>query len=283
MMKFVGLEAVQAVISKMKSWIITKMFDWWKTLQMSHVDGTKDQWEFSAELINGVPKLYLRTTDWKYSKCTETVANNWFPFTCAPAQYQNIKDGGKYQSYYFNSININPATGSLRTNGDITFDKLVINNGKSTEMILGNGTVKDIDTIQLNQQIPMYANITADIPTSLYEDVDTYSKPVCYGITNEVKEKLCSLQFFQDWDNGMVFIKSSYTKGPQYPLFTAEAINSLSYHTKFILYIVDNAGFFNEGDYCVVVANTGYSGINFQGLTGNEQIQENYFDFDSII
>lgn len=85
MMKFVDLKAVQAVISKMKSWIITKMFDWWKTLQMSHVDGTKDQWEFSAELINGVPKLYLRTTDWKYSKCTETVANNWFPFTCAPA------------------------------------------------------------------------------------------------------------------------------------------------------------------------------------------------------
>ena len=84
MMKFVDLKAVQAVISKMKSWIITKMFDWWKTLQMSHVDGTKDQWEFSAELINGVPKLYLRTTDWKYSKCTEIATNNWFPFTCAP-------------------------------------------------------------------------------------------------------------------------------------------------------------------------------------------------------
>lgn len=39
----------------------------------------------------------------------------------------------------------------------------------------------------------MYANTIASIPTSLYEDVDTYSKPVCYGITNEVKEKLCSL------------------------------------------------------------------------------------------
>lgn len=39
----------------------------------------------------------------------------------------------------------------------------------------------------------MYVNTTAAIPTSLYEDVYTYSKPVCYGITNEVKEKLCSL------------------------------------------------------------------------------------------
>ena len=35
----------------------------------------------------------------------------------------------------------------------------------------------------------MYVNTTLEIPTSLYEDVDTYSKPVCYGITNEVKEK----------------------------------------------------------------------------------------------
>lgn len=32
MIKFVGLEAVQAVIPKMKSWIISKMFAWWKTL-----------------------------------------------------------------------------------------------------------------------------------------------------------------------------------------------------------------------------------------------------------
>ena len=39
----------------------------------------------------------------------------------------------------------------------------------------------------------MYANITTDITSSLYEDVETYLKPVCYGITNEVKEKLCSL------------------------------------------------------------------------------------------
>lgn len=39
----------------------------------------------------------------------------------------------------------------------------------------------------------MYANTTAKISTSLYEDVETYLKPVCYGITNEVKEKLCSL------------------------------------------------------------------------------------------
>lgn len=42
MMKFVGLEAVQTIISKMKSWIITKMFDWWKALQVSNVDRIKD-------------------------------------------------------------------------------------------------------------------------------------------------------------------------------------------------------------------------------------------------
>lgn len=273
MMKFVDLKAVQAVISKMKSWIITKMFDWWKTLQMSHVDETKDQWEFSAELINGVPKLYLRTTDWKYSKCTETVANNWFPFTCAPAQYQNIKDGGKYQSYYFNSVNINPATGSLRTNGDITFNKLIINNGKSTEVILGNGTVKNINTVRLDDSIPMY------VGPSLYEEVEAFTGPVCHGIKDEVKEKLCSLQFFKDYDNEMVFIKSGYTIGPKYPLFTAEAINKLNFHHKFVLYIVDNPGFFSEGDFCVIVANTRYGGINFQSMTGKEQTEENYFDF----
>lgn len=274
MMKFVGLEAVQAVISKMKSWIITKMFDWWKTLQMSHVDGTKDQWEFSAELTNGVPKLYLRTTDWKYSKCTETVANNWFPFTCAPAQYQNIKDGGKYQSYYFNSININPATGSLRTNGDITFDKLVVNNGKSTEMILGNGTVKDINTISLSQEVPI-----CTIP--IWTDLDSHRTPVCYGILDEVYETITSCNFFQTIDDGLLFRQMGKTQQNGYPVFVAESISSIDTHSTLLMYFVDNTAEYN-GTYCAVVAPADSTDIDGSQLTGQETFTGSYIEFDTL-
>lgn len=274
MMKFVGLEAVQAVISKMKSWIITKMFDWWKTLQMSHVDGTKDQWEFSAELTNGVPKLYLRTTDWKYSKCTETVANNWFPFTCAPAQYQNIKDGGKYQSYYFNSININPATGSLRTNGDITFDKLVINNGKSTEMILGNGTVKDINTISLSQEVPICT-------TPILADLDSNEAPICYGISDELYEMINSCNFFQTMDDGLLFRHMGKTQQNGYSVFVAESISSIDTHSTLLMYFVTNPGLY-DGSYCAVVAPANSEGIDGSQLTGQETMIGTYIEFDTL-
>lgn len=274
MMKFVGLEAVQAVISKMKSWIITKMFDWWKTLQMSHVDGTKDQWEFSAELINGVPKLYLRTTDWKYSKCTETVANNWFPFTCAPAQYQNIKDGGKYQSYYFNSVNINPATGSLRTNGDITFNKLIINNGKSTEMILGNGTVKDINTLSLSQEVPICT-------ATIWQDLDQSSTPVCYGISDEMYETISTCNFFQTVDDGLVFRQMGETQQNGYPVFVAESISSIDTHLTLLMYFVDNTAGYN-GTYCAVVALANSTDIDGSRLTGRETVTGSYIEFDTF-
>lgn len=274
MMKFVGLEAVQAVISKMKSWIITKMFDWWKTLQISHVDGTKDQWEFSAELINGVPKLYLRTTDWKYSKCTETVANNWFPFTCAPAQYQDIKDGGKYQSYYFNSININPATGSLRTNGDITFDKLVINNGKNTEMILGNGTVKDINTISLSQEVPICT-------TLIWTDLCTNAAPICYGISDEVYGMINSCNFFQTKDDGLLFRRMGKTQQNGYPVFIAESISIINTHSTLLMYFVDNTAGYN-GTYCAVVVPADSSYIDGSQLTGQETVIGSYIEFDTL-
>lgn len=274
MMKFVGLEAVQAVISKMKSWIITKMFDWWKTLQMSHVDGTKDQWEFSAELINGVPKLYLRTTDWKYSKCTETVANNWFPFTCAPAQYQNIKDGGKYQSYYFNSININPATGSLRTNGNVTFDKLIINNGKSTEMILGNGKVKDIGTLSLSQEVPICT-------TPIWTDLDSNAAPICYGISDEVYEMISSCIFFQTIDDGLLFRHMGETQQNGYPVFVAESISSIDTHSTLLMYFVTDSGLYG-GSYCAVVAPSDSANIDGSQLTGQETMIGTYIEFDTL-
>ena len=274
MMKFVDLEALQTVISKMKYWIITKMFDWWKTLQISHVDGTKNQWEFSAELINGVPKLYLRTTDWKYSKCTETTANNWFPFTCAPAQYQNIKDGGKYQSYYFNSININPATGSLRTNGDITFNKLVINNGKSTEMILGNGTVKDINTISLSYEVHI-------CNTPIWEDLDSYGTPICYGISDEVYETITSYNFFQTENDGLLFKRMGETPQNGYPVFVAESISSINTHVTLLMYFVDNTVGY-EGTYCAVVAPSDSAYIDGSQITGQETVTGTYIEFNTL-
>lgn len=274
MMKFVGLEAVQAVISKMKSWIISKMFAWWKTLQISRVDGTKDQWEFSAEITNGTPKLYLRTTDWKYSKCTETVANNWFPFTCAPAQYANIKDGGKYQSYYFNSININPATGSLRTNGDITFNRLVINNGKDTEMIMGNGTVKDINTLSLSQEVPICT-------ATIWQDLDQSGTPVCYGISDEMYETITSCNFFQTMYDGLVFRHMGETQRNGYPVFIAESISSLDTHQTLLMYFVDNiVGY--DGSYCAIVAPADSTDIDGSQFTGQETVTGTYIEFDTL-
>lgn len=275
-MNFVNTDGVKKVIYGMKTWIAKKMIEWWGTLQISHVDGDKDQWEFSSDIVDGKPKLWLRTTDWKYSKWSETTANNWFPFTCAPAQPQNLKDGGKYQSYYFNSININPSTGKLRLQGAITASGFSVPGGKSTEMLLGDGSKKDISSLDLQNNIPQ-------INSMIYtEIVNSNSNPIVFPLTDDMYSKFEELDFFQALDESMIFKKIGVTNNG-FPMFIADCISYLDLPLKIIAYIVDDVGMFSNTytyNICFAIYN---DGLDVDSFPSNGSTYEMELEINDII
>lgn len=260
-MNFVNTDGVKKVISGIKTWIAKKMIEWWGTLQISHVDGDKDQWEFSSDIVDGKPKLWLRTTDWKYSKWIETTANNWFPFTCAPAQPQNLKDGGKYQSYYFNSINVNPSNGRLRLQGAITANGFKVPGGTDTQVILGDGSTKEISSLSFENNIPI---VNSMIRTEIAR---SSGNPIVFPITDETYSKFENINFFQAMDENMVFKRINDTNNG-YPMFVADSISPLDLPEQIVAYIVDETGFFGSNylyNICFAIYTEGLDIDNFPG------------------
>lgn len=260
-MNFVNTDGVKKVISGIKTWIAKKMIEWWGTLQISHVDGDKDQWEFSSDIVDGKPKLWLRTTDWKYSKWSETTANNWFPFTCAPAQPQNLKDGGKYQSYYFNSINVNPSNGRLRLQGAITANGFKVPGGTDTQVILGDGSTKEISSLSFENNIPI---VNSMIRTEIAR---SSGNPIVFPITDETYSKFENINFFQAMDENMVFKRINDTNNG-YPMFVADSISPLDLPEQIVAYIVDETGFFGSNylyNICFAIYTEGLDIDNFPG------------------
>ena len=82
-------------------------------------------------------------------------------------------------------------------------------------MILGNGTVKDINTISLSQEVPICT-------TPIWTDLDSHGTPVCYGILDEVYKTITSCNFFQTIDDGLLFRQMGKTQQNGYPVFVAE-------------------------------------------------------------
>lgn len=260
-MNFVNTDGVKKVISGIKTWIAKKMIEWWGTLQISHVDGDKDQWEFSSDIVDGKPKLWLRTTDWKYSKWIETTANNWFPFTCAPAQPQNLKDGGKYQSYYFNSINVNPSNGKLRLQGTTTAMGFKVPGGTDTQVILGDGSTKEISSLNFENNIP---TINSMIRTEIAR---SSNNPIVFPITDETYSKFENMNFFQAMDENMVFKRINDTNNG-YPMFVADCISTLDLPEQIVAYIVDEVGIFGDNylyNICFAIYTEGLDIDNFPG------------------
>lgn len=236
---YLNEKRLEYLIQKLKVWVITKVGSWWSLMRLSHNDSNKTQWEFKAGLdtnadpdTNGefskVPKLWLNSNDWMYSKWSETTSENWFPFTCAPAQYENIKDGGKYQSYYFNTIQVQPSTGSIKANGTIYAAGYEKTDGNSDELLLANGDTQKIKKL-----------ITTEVPVTNYgiaKLLEAHNGLIYFGIEQDEYQKMVGgsvandMCFFQTMDEGLVFKKVNFSKTNKYPRFIATYfINSKEY------------------------------------------------------
>lgn len=155
-MGFLDKGGVSHLINGVKQWSFKKLNAWWQLLQFSHIYGDKANWEYSFGVVENtdnntkdefpvVPKLWIYSNDWIYSKWSETKSENRFPLTMGPQQYENLKSGNKYQSYYTNNNDMGndviPSNGDIEVlNGIVKANKLAINGGTSLSVIKPDGS-----------------------------------------------------------------------------------------------------------------------------------------------
>lgn len=156
-MKFIDGLGLKYLINKMKTWVITKLEYFWGGMKLSRVDWNKTQWGFKADIIDNAeqelgksPKLWLQTTDWMYSKWNEVklsnIGNEWFGVYTAPAQYDNLKDGNKYQNYYTNNIQVQPNSGNMKAK-EVIAGKFKKKYGKANEVLMADGSVPELNDL----------------------------------------------------------------------------------------------------------------------------------------
>lgn len=154
-MKFLDSLGLKYLINKMKTWVITKLGYFWGSMKLSRSDWNETQWDFKADIIDNAeqelgksPKLWLQTTDWMYSKWNEiklsNIGNEWFGVYTAPAQYDNLKDGNKYQNYYTNNIQVQPNSGNMKAK-EVIAGKFKKKYGKANEVLMADGSVSEFN------------------------------------------------------------------------------------------------------------------------------------------
>ena len=184
-MEFLDSLGLKYLINKMKTWVITKLGYFWRSIKLSRVDWNKTQWGFKADIIDNAeqelgksPKLWLQTTDWMYSKWNEialpnSISYSWFGIYTAPAQYGNLKDGSKYQNYYTNNIQVQPEPGNMKTK-ELIAGKFVKRNGTANQVLMADGSTKDLNNITSNISIKCLVGI---------DDAEVPTEPIAYHIS----------------------------------------------------------------------------------------------------
>lgn len=212
-MKFLDSIGLKYLINKMKTWIITKLGYFWGSMKLSRGDWNKSQWGFKADIIDNAeselgksPKLWLQTTDWMYSKWNEVdqtseVINAWHGVYTAPAQYVNLKNGNKYQNYYTNNIQVQPDPGNMKTK-QIIAGKFVKRNGTANQVLMADGSTKDLNNITSNISIKQLVGI---------DDFEVPIKPIAYPISPSDYQLFCGngskndMMFFKIYTSGTIF------------------------------------------------------------------------------
>lgn len=212
-MEFLDSLGLKYLINKMKTWVITKLGYFWGSMKLSRVDWNKTQWGFKADIIDNAeqelgksPKLWLQTTDWMYSKWNEIALSNsisdfWFGVYTAPAQYDNLKDGSKYQNYYTNNIQVQPDPGNMKTK-EVIAGKFVKRNGTANQVLMADGSTKDLNNITSNISIKSLVGI---------DDVEVPTEPIAYPISQSDYQLFYGngskndMMFFQIYTSGTLF------------------------------------------------------------------------------
>ena len=212
-MEFLDGLGLKYLINKMKTWVITKLGYFWGSMKLSRGDWSKTQWGFKADVIDNAeselgksPKLWLQTTDWMYSKWSEIVSSDsisdfWFGVYTAPAQYNNLKDGSKYQNYYTNNIQIQPEPGNMKAK-ELIAGKFVKRNGTANQVLMADGSTKDLNNITSNISIKYLVGI---------DDAKVPTEPIAYPISQSDYQLFYGngskndMMFFQIYTSGTLF------------------------------------------------------------------------------
>lgn len=212
-MEFLNGLGLKHLINKMKTWVITKLGYFWGSMKLSRGDWNKTQWDFKADIIDNTeselgksPKLWLQTTDWMYSKWSEIALSNsisdlWFGVYTAPAQYNNLKDGSKYQNYYTNNIQVQPEPGNMKTK-ELIAGKFVKRNGTANQVLMADGSTKDLNNITSNISIKSLVGI---------DDDEEPTEPIAYPISQSDYQLFYGngskndMMFFQIYTSGTLF------------------------------------------------------------------------------
>lgn len=211
-MEFLDSLGLKYLINKMKTWVITKLGYFWGSMKLSRVDWNKTQWGFKADIIDNAeqelgksPKLWLQTTDWMYSKWNEVKLSNigdeWFGVYTAPAQYNNLKDGNKYQNYYTNNIQVQPNSGNMKAK-EVIAGKFKKKYGKANEVLMADGSVSELNDLPNTRMLCLNGINGSEVTNT----------PKAFTVrTDDDWAKFCGLrpysdiEFFQLRNSGIVF------------------------------------------------------------------------------
>lgn len=211
-MEFLDSLGLKYLINKMKTWVITKLGYFFGNMKFSRVDWDKTQWGFKVDVIDDAdseigksPKLWINSSDWIYSKWSEidslsTPLSTWFPIVTAPAQYANLKNGSKNQTYYTNNIQIQPILGDLKAK-EINAARFIKKNGTANSVLMADGTLKDLNLLPGTTTKCLYGIDDLQVPTT----------PIAYKISQQDYELFCGngskndLMFFQIFTSGTLF------------------------------------------------------------------------------
>ena len=221
-MEFLDSLGLKYLINKMKTWVITKLGYFWGSMKLSRGDWNKTQWGFKADIIDNAeqelgksPKLWLQTTDWMYSKWNDVklsnIGNEWFGVYTAPAQYNNLKDGNKYQNYYTNNIQVHPNSGNMKAK-EIIAGKFKKKYGKANEVLMADGSVSELNDLPNTRMLCLNgidgSEVTNTPKAFMLKTDNDWDKFCGYRLYND-------MLFFQLRNSGIVFQRmNSLLKNP---------------------------------------------------------------------
>lgn len=211
-MEFLDSLGLKYLINKMKTWVITKLGYFWGSMKLSRRDWNKTQWGFKADIIDNAeqelgksPKLWLQTTDWMYSKWNEIklsdIGNEWFGVYTAPAQYDNLKDGNKYQNYYTNNIQVQPNSGNMKAK-QVIAGKFKKKYGKANEVLMADGSVSELNNLPHTRMLCLNGidgSEVTDTPQAFLPKTGNDWNKFCGGGSQN------DTMFFQLRNSGIVF------------------------------------------------------------------------------
>lgn len=221
-MEFLNGLGLKYLINKIKTWAITKLGYFWGNMKLSRGDWNKTQWDFKADIIDNAeselgksPKLWLQTTDWMYSKWNEikfsNIGEEWFGVYTAPVQYNNLKDGSKYQNYYTNNIQVQPNSGNMKAK-EVIAGKFKKKYGKANEVLMADGSVSELNNLPHTRILCLNGidgSEVTDTPQAFLPKTDDDWNNFCGGGSQD------DIMFFQLRNSGIVFQRmNSLLKNP---------------------------------------------------------------------